>query len=127
MFAVFGITPASASKKVRVPLIDKSGRRRSLAEVEADRAAKVQRLLEKGRPVQLSEVYGVLACAHQFADLALKSGGVQLEVRQRVADGERFDKRKKCSAPRHAWKTLTTVGSAQPEQNQSTTEENSTC
>lgn len=127
MFAVFGITPASAAKKIRVPLIDKTGQPRSRAEVEADRSAKVQRLLEKGRPVQLSEVYGVLACAHHFADLALQAGGVQLEVRQRVSDGTRFDKKKKCHVPCYTWKTLTTVGSAQPEQNQNSTEENSTC
>lgn len=105
MFAVFGMTPILA--RARATKIAKGD---TLEDVKADIVKKAAHIMDSGRAAQLSDVYGVYESAEQYADIAVKSGGVRITIFKRVADGEpQYDKKKKCEVQRYKWESVKAV------------------
>jgi len=107
MYAVFGMTPQLARRRVKVPMKRKDGTFKSATEHEEEVLQKISDLLAKGRREQPSPIYGAKSCAAEFAQLAVDSGGGRIEIRARVNDGEPvFDKKKKIYVQKLKWETV---------------------
>ncbi|WP_211284407.1 hypothetical protein [Pseudohongiella acticola] len=100
------MTEMLARKRVKVDGFEK-GKPKPLSQIRSEINTKVERMMAGTRTEQLSTVYGVTSCAFQFAELACRQGGVRIEVRRRVADGEPvFDKKKKAYVQRYTWEQV---------------------
>ena len=107
MYAVFGMTPQLARRRVKVPMKRKDGTFKTAAEHEEEVLQKIDDLMIGGRSEQLSPIYGVKGCAVEFAQLAVASGGGRIDIRARVNDGPPvFDKKKKDYVQRFKWETV---------------------